>query len=723
MRGQMKAAIVLLILQISTTRTAKSSAPSVHEVINEQARVDDKRPLSYGNPLAGNSQQNAKIHAQHQQAMFNAERVRQHRAQIQRWNKAPQQVDSYMKAYHESQENHQLALEQMQQATQKEKKPRSRQERTNLRSRLHLDPVKITRADAVDKNRNHRSFGSVYSQVKNKIKNTINTSPGTTYDQGVTIKPNGNIGLNTLEREHASLYTEISPSKTQYIYPKMYSQMQSYQSADDIYALNTLLAKSPQEQITELNTMTQINKQYGKGALEQPIDLFFYLNNPSTAADDNSKYNVQNTYNGPYAHEYIHYNDHKPITEEVDDVEEEKAAPFKPYPLQQTPTAMPHVFEDPTTPKSNYYKIEVEQTVSGNKHGKNVEFPKPSYAALTYDTPSNYFTKEPSTETVKYLQSQNSGVQHLSHDGTGVSAYGDDDVSIKKRRTKRQLDTELFILENEPLPVQIQTPPLVKNTTRSAPNNKTVCNVMCNVTDITLVDLNDKTVLNATDRNDTLPDPMAWQRYRTLEDNHPTGEAKDYDYYEDDNNNNRDYSYDGDYDPDDEFNPPDRDYPAQSNFRRPAPFSRQRNPNTNQNLNSQNSFSNRYANFKHPNYNDFHSEPSDDYGPPTNYGPPSTSYGTPIHQYGPPKSHFKGSSKPEVSSLIDSLEPVYMLTESQLKDIVGHKHVNVQHLDVFQYPSLTKPKHRYPRRIKKHRQSRRPRKLGKFRKLHKFINH
>ncbi|KAJ8705963.1 hypothetical protein PYW07_010740 [Mythimna separata] len=423
MGGQTKAAILLLILHISATRTAKSSAPSVHEVINEQARIDDKRPQSYGNPLAGNSQQNAKIHAQHQQAMFNAERVRQHRAQIQRWNKAPQQVDSYMKAYHESQENHQLALEQMQQATQKEKKPRERQERTSLRSRPHLDPVKLTRADALDKNRNHRSFGSVYPKAQNLHRNKINTSPGTTYDQGVTIKPNGNIGLNNFEKEQTGLYTEIYPSKTQYVYPKLYSQMHTYQSADDIHALNTLLAKSPQEQISGLNTMTQGNKEYGKDVLEQPIDLYFYLNNPSTAADDNSQYNVQNTYN---AHDLVNFNDHKPITEEVDDYEEEKVTAFKPYavPIQQTP----HVFEDPTTTKSNYYKIEVEQTISGNKQGKSVEYPKPSYAALTYEPQSISYAKGPSTETVKYLQSQHSGIQHLAQDGTGVSAYGDDDI-------------------------------------------------------------------------------------------------------------------------------------------------------------------------------------------------------------------------------------------------------------------------------------------------------
>ncbi|TKX27960.1 uncharacterized protein LOC111358004 [Spodoptera litura] len=423
----MKAAAILLIFHITATRTAKNNAPSVHEIINEQARIDDKRPL-YGNPLAGNSQQNAKLHAQHQQAMFNAERVRQHRAQIQRWNAQPQQGDSYMRAYHESQENHQLALEQMQ-ATQREKKPKQRQERTRLRNRPSLDPVKLTRADAVDKNRNNRSYGSVYyNNIQPKHK--INTSPGTTYDQGVTIKPNGNIGLNNLEKEQTGLYTEVSPSKTQYVYPKLYHQMHSYQSADDISALNNLLAKTPQEQVSELNTLTHVNQEYGKENLETPIDLYFYLNNPNglnIGNENKIKYNVDNGYAGPYATEYINYSDHKPITEEVDDIEEDKVPNLKLQPIAQTPTVMPHVFEDPTTTKSNYYKIEVEQTVSG----KGLEFPvqhKPSYAAVKYEKPLNIYHQEAHTEGIKYLQAQQSGVQHLSQDGTGVSAYGADDI-------------------------------------------------------------------------------------------------------------------------------------------------------------------------------------------------------------------------------------------------------------------------------------------------------
>ncbi|PZC75828.1 hypothetical protein B5X24_HaOG205612 [Helicoverpa armigera] len=729
--SQLKAAAILLILHITTTRTAKNSAPSVHEVINEQARIDDKRPL-YGNPLAGNSQQNAKLHAQHQQAMFNAERVRQHRAQLQRWNKAPQQMDSYMKAYHESQENHQLALEQMQ-STQKDKKPKARQDRTNLRSRSNLDPIKITRADAVDKNRNHRSFGSVYNYNNALQKYKINTAPGPTYDQGVTIKPNGNVGLNSFEKEHTGLYTAISPSKTQYVYPKLYNQMHSYQSAEDIHALNTLLTKSPQEQITELNTLTQ-PKEYGKDVLQTPIDLYFYLNNPNTA-EDSSKYNVQNAYVAPYATGYANYEDHKPITEEVDDIDEEKAAELQKY-QQPAPTPIPHVYEDPTTTKSNYYKIEVEQTISGNKHGKNIEYVpqhKPNYAALKYEKPLNFYTPEPSTEGVKYLQPQVSGVQHLSQDGTGVSAYGDDDVSKTKVRIKRQLDTELFILGNDTTTQE----PVLDNEIEFNENNTTSKESFENsvVTNNIVIDSDNKTIVNATDRNETLPKADEWKRYRTFNDDQPAGVARDYDYYDEDNS--RDYSYEGDYDPDDDFSSPNIDYSTHNHFKPPTAFTnpnRQRKPAYNQNIDTQSAFSNRYTRFKHPSYNDFHSEVSEEYGPPSpSYGPPSTSYGYPSTQYGPPKYNFRGPKQhygsptqfPEVSSLLDSLEPVYMLTESQLKDIVGPRHVNVQHLDVFQYTPLTKPKHRYPRKNKKHRPRRRPRKLNlaKFRKLNKSIQY
>ncbi|XP_026744236.1 uncharacterized protein LOC113505632 isoform X2 [Trichoplusia ni] len=418
--GQLKAAAVLLILHVTATRTAKSNAPSVHEVINEQARVDDKRPLPYGNPLAGNSLQNAKLHAQHQQAMFNAERVRQHRAQLQRWNKAPLQVDSYMKAYRESQESHHLALEQMQ-TNQNQKKPK-RPERPNLKSRPQLEPVKITRADAVDKSRNHRSYGSVHYAVQKKRK--INTAPGPTYDQGVTIRPNGNIGLNNLEKEPQGLYTSVLPSKTQYVYPKLYSQMHSYQSADDIHALNTLLAKQPQEQLSSLNSLLHDNKEK-ENNLETPIDLFFYLNDPNSG----NKYTTQNNFNGPYATEFVNYEDHKPITEEVDDIEDDRKDALRVFP-PSTPSTMAPVYEDPTTTKSNYYKIEVEQTISGNKP-KNVDFTsqeKPHYSALTYEKPLSYYSHEPTAEGVKYLHPQQSGVQHLSQDGTGVSAYGDDDI-------------------------------------------------------------------------------------------------------------------------------------------------------------------------------------------------------------------------------------------------------------------------------------------------------
>ncbi|XP_075987838.1 uncharacterized protein LOC142984251 [Anticarsia gemmatalis] len=418
---ELKAAILLLILQTISAKPGKSTAPAVFEVINEQSRIDDKKILPYANPLAGNSLQNAKIHAQHQQAMFNAERMRQQRAQFQRWNKQPTQVDSYMKAYQESQENHHLALELMQ-ANLKEKKGKSRPERP-LKDRPQLEPVKVTRADAVDKSRSHRSYGSVYNGQR---KRKVNIYPGPTYDQGVTIKPNGNVGLNQYEKEHFSLYTEAIPSKTQYVYPKLYSQMHGYQSANDINALNTLLSKPPQEQLSQLNTLIHTAKETEKDSLETPIDLFFYLKDPHPANAEP----LQASYAGPYAADYTNQKDHTPIKEEVDDIENDED-PRVTYvqPQPTIPTAITH--DDATTTKSNYYKIEVEQTVSGNIP-KNVEYPaqtiKPSYEALTYEKPLNFYGHGPSTEGVKYLQSQPTGVQHLSQDGTGVSAYGDDDI-------------------------------------------------------------------------------------------------------------------------------------------------------------------------------------------------------------------------------------------------------------------------------------------------------
>lgn len=421
---EINTAIILLMIHTSAAKPNKSTAPAVFEVINEQARIDEKKVLPYANPLAGNSQQNARIHAQHQQAMFNAERIRQHRAQLQRWNQQPtrQQVDSYMKAYQESQENHHLALEQMQ-SNSKDKKTKTRADR-QLKEKPEIEPIKLTRADAVDKNRNHRSYGSVYTTVPKKRK--INTYPGATYNEGVTIKPNGNVGLHDLEKGRRSLYTEAIPSKTQYIYPKIYGQTHGYHSENDINALNVLLNKSPQEQLTQLNSLIQTTGDLDKESLNKPIDLYFYVNDPQIANPEPT----QTVLLEPHVAEYLNNKDHKPITEEIDDVPDLRDHRVRTYFKPAAPTIITQVENDTPTTKSNYYNIEVEQTLSENLH-ENIEYipqEKPRHEALIYEKPVNIFQHGPSTEGVKYLQSQPTVVQHLNQDGTGVSAYGEDDI-------------------------------------------------------------------------------------------------------------------------------------------------------------------------------------------------------------------------------------------------------------------------------------------------------
>ncbi|KAI8433829.1 hypothetical protein MSG28_015790 [Choristoneura fumiferana] len=295
--------------------SAKTSARPVHEVINEQARIDDKVKVSspghlpYGNPLAGNSQQNAKLHAQNQQAMFNAERVRQHRAQLQRWTKAPIRMDSYMKAYHESQESHQLAVEQQQ-------------------------------------------AGASVAKV-------ASTTPKTRRQERREKK---------VERD--------SPRPTlaqQYDYTK-YAQIPHYASG--------------------------------------------YIPEPAK--------------------------DHKPITEEVDDIEDpNKINKLRTYAPQAVQTQALQETQDTTTTKSNnYYKVEVaSQTIStGHKaqykepdYYVNEDPAQPSYAnyqALQYAPIPAHHGKDEGDQSERYLHhnAQHTGIQHLTGDGTGVSAYGDDSL-------------------------------------------------------------------------------------------------------------------------------------------------------------------------------------------------------------------------------------------------------------------------------------------------------
>lgn len=718
---ELKTAIILLILQTcKAAKPEKNTGPAVFEVINEQARTDDKKVLPYENPLAGNSRQNAKLHAQHQQAMFNAERVRQHRAQLLRWNNQhpKQQVDSYMKAYQESQENHQLALEKMQ-TNSKEKKTRGRsgQART-LKDKEQLEPAKITRSDAVNKNRNHRSFGSLHATHHNKFK--IHTYPELTYDQGVTMKPNGNLGLHNYAKRHTTLYTEAIPSKSHFIYPKLYSQAYAYQTANDISSLSSLLSQTPQEQLTKLNTLISSPKE-----TESNHDLYYYLKNSQLSNKASSLASVGSNSGG-----HLIQKDFTPITEEVDDIEDNRDPRIK---FIQPAPALSQVGDNAITTESSYYKIESEQTVKNDAPKNTQYFPQDelNYEALKHETPLHFYLNEPSTEGVKYLKSQPTGVQHLTQDGTGVSAYGDDDVSIKKHRTKRELNTEYFVFGNSTSTTE-KLQPVFNETLINLEMNCTL-----NVYNITLSDL----------QNETLPTPEELKRSRYLptDNGFNIGEAYDYDYTYDENESNGnskfDYSDESDYDY--ESSIPDYDYEVPR--QRPRPI-RPRRPGTNQNLDNRGSFSNRFSKFRHSNFDDYHPESvnrdfgdqfdSLHYGTGHQFGLPTTSYGAPIH-YSPPAIQTPTSFPTishglnpvsQVSGVINSLQPVYMLTQSQIKNLLSNQKLNIEHLDVFQLPHDSFSKSRRPKfprqqkpRYRRFPKSGRKYKLGRLRKLNKFV--
>ncbi|KPJ01191.1 Pro-resilin [Papilio xuthus] len=237
-------AILLLTIQITTS--VKSNSRPVYEVINEQSKAEERQiktsavaNLPYGNPLADNSQQNAKLHAYNQQAMFNAERVRQHKAQIQqqqRWLKTPQLVHNYMRAYHESEENHQLALEKEQ------AKNDTKETKQPTKDTIKLETVK-------ERKRKHRSYGSIAYQTTNIPDNIV-------------LNPNI---INKMV---------IIPKLIQPQY-----DTHSHQSVRDIETLNSLLNKNPNVQLTEFNALInkpKININNDK-ELETPIDLYYHL--------------------------------------------------------------------------------------------------------------------------------------------------------------------------------------------------------------------------------------------------------------------------------------------------------------------------------------------------------------------------------------------------------------------------------------------------------------
>ncbi|KAG6465684.1 hypothetical protein O3G_MSEX015315 [Manduca sexta] len=633
-----KTTILLLIFQVAISKPDKNTSRPVYEVI-EPPRTDEKKPpntpgLPYGNPLAGNSLQNAKLHAQNQQAMFNAERVRQHRAQLQRWTKAPQQVDSYMKAYHESQESHQLALEQEQAKLKDKKSSNKRQE--NLKHSKGPDPMKITKEDAVTKAeivRNHRSYGSVeYQQYLDPRRyKTVFVSPGSTYDQGVSIKPNGLTYLETTEP--TKLYTEAIASKTQYLYPKQYSEMHNYQSSNDIAALNALLTKTPQEQLTEFKAMLQTNSQT-KDSSETPIDYYFYLKGHKD--NQNLEHYAEVPTYATYTRE-PEVKDHTPITEAIDDIEDPSKHTTITY---SVPTAQTFV-----SSTGNYF-------TAGQSIEPELNQPKPTYQALVYENPLHISpTKGEAKEVFLHQTAQPTGVQHLNENGVGVSAYSDDDVSIQGRARRSTLDTEPFITKTD--------------------YNNTV--------------------------NETMPTPEEWKGRRNLHKRRPY-----YDDYEIDmpNGHNHDYPY-YDYD-DDDYDSMDTDDTDESlNYKQPYLPPRRIKGDDLQPSYSKNNY--KLYNF----WNDpprFASTVKD----------LSTSYGVPYNLYSPEPSN----EYPEHFSNHGShSEPIYVFTESQLKRLIGHHNLNIQHLDVFQLGHEKKKPHR-PR---KHR--RRPHHIPKNLKKNLFKIH
>ncbi|XP_023947283.2 uncharacterized protein LOC112052438 [Bicyclus anynana] len=479
---------IILFITVHLTATAKQNPRPVFESNNEQERIDDSVRLSnnpgylpFGNPLAGNSIQNARIHRNNQQAMFNAERIRQHKAQLQRWSKGPQIIDSYMKAYHDSQENHQLTLEN-QQATlkdgpvtaapvrilgrpvkqrnvQKKRVPNlentgniaqidclSGTNRGQLPKRGDIkffqgsEPTKITKADAVIKdvrNRNHRSYGSsdYHQNLETKRYKTVYASPAPSYEHGVTIKPNGNAGI-AQPSELASLYTSAVPSDAKYAYP---NNVNSLKSVQDIQALNSLLHKSPTEQLTEFNALLnngKIPEDITKGV---PVDFYFYLKDPTQHGIaqnyDNLKYTqIPQTYASAFAPDHV-TKDYTPITEDVDDIEDPNKGPVT-FNLQPIPpTKIPE--QTTTTKSNNYYKVEVaSQTISAGlkpKHIKEEYYVKqendPHYESLTYGYQPIYVDGGDSkSEMYLHHNAEPTGVQHLLEDGTQTSAFGDDNL-------------------------------------------------------------------------------------------------------------------------------------------------------------------------------------------------------------------------------------------------------------------------------------------------------
>lgn len=793
----------------ANTKTKPMSRP-VHEIISEQNRPEvkvrtGKAPLlPYGNPLAGNSQKNARIHAQNQQAMFNAERVRQHRAQLQRLNKAPPQMDSYMKAYHESQENHQFALEQQQTKLKDDGENPNQARGEPKRGKAIQTPelTKITKDDAVtpDKARSHRSFGSDHRHFAASQLQSVYVSPAPEYDQGVTIKPNGNVGINHMQKqaETMKLFTQAVPSETHYIYPKQYSQMQQYQSSQDIDALNSLLKKNPQDQLSQLNVLLESSKENSRentkdGDAEVPIDLYFYLkDNPAHQALTQEFEPVKYTPDTQNYPSYLIAEDPKPIREEIDDIADPNVN--KKYKYNPRPTAQPtpeRQQETTTTKSHNYYKVEVaSQTITSAvkpifsskvRQPENPKEAKPMFQAIRYtQAPKAYFEQEytvsspeeskpmfqavrytqtdpaayissededkpkyqvvsyeqaePETyikQTPKYIQDQSElymhhnaqfkGVQHLSEDGS-VTAYSDDgeNVSSKnlsKLRTKRYepmrrrsngnlpLETNAFLIPNKTLTVT-ETPEL-ENEEISTNNTATAealrlrlirkrkpfgpHNTFLKTPEFPIGEALDI----STDYDYDVP--QIPQRPK----NHKYDQYDKLEAYDDTEDDYEDYVTD--------FSSPDDSLDIETPHKyHPVRTYAPNNAHYNQNVDLKTSFSSLRKVKRHPNIHALLNSEDDFEGfntqhnfaiPHTSYGIPQTSYGIP--SYGLPQTVYSSPLKlgHQLGSQIVHDEPVYMLTETQLKNLVGHHNLNIEHLDVFQIAKgRRRPPHPRPKK-------------------------
>ncbi|CAH2061776.1 unnamed protein product, partial [Iphiclides podalirius] len=670
----------VVIVTLHVTSSAKTNARPVYEVINEQPRADDrqiktgKTNLPYGNPLAGNSQTNARLHAHNQQAMFHAERVRQHKAQLQRWTKTPM-IDSYMRAYHESQENHQLALEQ-QQTKAEAGTPAPSQRESAKRNPKQIDPVKLSEADAMkgERTRNHRSYGSVeYQQYVVPRYRTVHLPAPESYSQG-RVKPNT---INEMVHTQSSnLYADLAAGSER-IYPA-----QQYQSVQNIDMLNSLLNKNPGDQLTEFNALinsAKVNVNHDK-ELETPIDLYFYLKDKPNKAS-----NIK---------------EHTQIKEDVNLAEESKEmVGFREHSASVTPQL-------DVTASKNIQFINSELTSQILSAGYNPLFQEqysvkeeetePTYQALQYaQQPTAYGYDAEDTDgdlSQRYLHhSANSGVQHLNNDGTGVSAYDEENVSIN----------EYSINQNGHFSrSRSKRSPLERN-------------------QLVLSTGNHSTDMLTGSSNVTQPlKPEPWVRIRPVQKskrtaefgtflttpNFPIGEAIDYSANDPFKRPSRNYGtqeafYDEDYASFDD----DQDYEYEtSDYTSPNAFSIPRKKHfadafetyapsetyiQNVKINGEFTKGRAVKRFPHIPISGAAYGSNNFAIAPIAYGPQySTAYSAP---------HSFDALTPGSPHLP---EPVYLLTQRQLAKLVGHHNLNIEHLDVYQ---LSKSPSHYPRKYRK----------------------